>query len=166
MRKSRVGHRPQVLCPFDLVNEGYLVFLSVGGNNKWIIIPQYRIIIRRNGWGKEGLRWVKIHPFCEVLTSVCCSGNFMLSNIRKTIRNKSCHQCFSYVWPYVFIISNITVKPLGWRTESQYKKPWLTRISLLLEWLLKSILVLRKHLESNQNGHFILNRTGKLCRHI
>lgn len=54
-------------------------------------------------------------------TSVCCSGSFMLSNILKTIRNKSCHQCFSYVWPYVFIISNITVKPLKWREDNNIK---------------------------------------------
>lgn len=33
------------------------------------------------------------------LTSDCCSGSFILSKILKTIRNRSCHQCFSKVWP-------------------------------------------------------------------
>lgn len=33
------------------------------------------------------------------LTSVCCSGSFMLSNMRNTILKRSCHQCFSKVWP-------------------------------------------------------------------
>lgn len=33
------------------------------------------------------------------LTSVCCSGSFMLSKMRKTILKRSCHQCFSKVWP-------------------------------------------------------------------
>lgn len=32
-------------------------------------------------------------------TSVCCSGSFMLSKILKTIRKRSCHQCFSNVCP-------------------------------------------------------------------
>ena len=32
-------------------------------------------------------------------TSDCCSGSFMLSKILKTIRNRSCHQCLSKVWP-------------------------------------------------------------------
>lgn len=38
--------------------------------------------------------------FCHLtLTSVCCSGSFMLSKMRKTILKRSCHQCFSKVWP-------------------------------------------------------------------
>ena len=32
-------------------------------------------------------------------TSDCCSGSFMLSKILNTILNRSCHQCFSKVWP-------------------------------------------------------------------
>ena len=36
----------------------------------------------------------------------------MLSKIRKTTRNRSRHQCCWNELPYVFITSNITVKPL------------------------------------------------------
>lgn len=37
--------------------------------------------------------------FFLCFTSVCCSGSFILSKIRNTILNRSCHQCFSKVWP-------------------------------------------------------------------
>lgn len=51
-------------------------------------------------------------PNPRPLTSFCCSGNFMLSKIRNTIWNKSFHQWLAKVSPYVFMISNITVRPL------------------------------------------------------
>ena len=50
--------------------------------------------------------------YIDCLTSFCCSGNFMLSKIRNTIRKRSRHQWASNVSPYVFMISNITVRPL------------------------------------------------------
>lgn len=45
--------------------------------------------------------WVNVYGIVNYLTptSVCCSGSFMLSKMRKTILKRSCHQCFSNVRP-------------------------------------------------------------------
>ncbi len=53
-----------------------------------------------------------VATLAKVRTSFCDSGSFMLSNILKMILKRSRHQCGSNVSPYVFIISNITVRPL------------------------------------------------------
>lgn len=48
-------------------------------------------------------------------TSVCCSGNFITSNMRNATKKRSRHHSALNSPPYVFIISNITVRLLKMR---------------------------------------------------
>ena len=51
-------------------------------------------------------------PSLSPHTSTIASGSFILSNILNTTLKRSCHQAGLKRWPYVFMISNITVRPL------------------------------------------------------